>query len=52
MTGYVHMLGAVGPLNNRQQEFVARIVRGADQMAELINDLLDIGKIEAGWRWI
>ena len=48
MTGYVHMLGAVGPLTDRQQEFVARIVRGADQMAELINDLLDIGKIEAG----
>jgi two-component system phosphate regulon sensor histidine kinase PhoR len=48
MTGYVHMLGTVGPLNNSQQEFVARIVRGADQMAELINDLLDIGKIEAG----
>jgi two-component system phosphate regulon sensor histidine kinase PhoR len=48
MTGYVHMLSAVGPLNEKQQEFIARIVRGADHMAELINDLLDIGKIEAG----
>jgi two-component system phosphate regulon sensor histidine kinase PhoR len=48
MTGYVHMLSTVGPLNEKQQEFVARIVRGADHMAELINDLLDIGKIEAG----
>jgi two-component system phosphate regulon sensor histidine kinase PhoR len=48
MTGYVHMLGSVGSLNDKQQEFVARIVRGADHMAELINDLLDIGKIEAG----
>jgi PAS domain S-box-containing protein len=48
MMGYVHLLGAVGPLGDKQQEFVARIVRGADQMTELINDLLDIGKIEAG----
>jgi two-component system phosphate regulon sensor histidine kinase PhoR len=48
MVGYAHMLGTAGPLSDNQQEFVARIVRGADQMAELINDLLDIGKIEAG----
>jgi two-component system phosphate regulon sensor histidine kinase PhoR len=48
MTGYVHMLGTIGPLNDKQKEFVARIVRGADHMADLINDLLDIGKIEAG----
>ncbi len=48
MMGYLHMLSAVGPLSDKQQEFAARIARGADQMTELINDLLDIGKIEAG----
>ncbi|MDH4136877.1 MAG: ATP-binding protein, partial [Anaerolineae bacterium] len=48
MRGYVDMIPTVGNLNEKQQEFVDRILRGIDQMAELIDDLLDIGRIEAG----
>jgi PAS domain S-box-containing protein len=48
MRGYVDMIPTAGDLNEKQQEFVVRIVRGIDQMAELIDDLLDIGRIEAG----
>jgi two-component system phosphate regulon sensor histidine kinase PhoR len=46
--GYAQMLNAIGPLNDRQQMFVERIRRGVNQITELISDLLDIGKIEAG----
>jgi len=46
--GYAKILKTAGPLNERQQMFVERIMRGANQITELISDLLDIGKIEAG----
>jgi len=46
--GYAQMLKAVGPLNEKQEMFVERISRGVTHITELINDLLDIGKIEAG----
>jgi PAS domain S-box-containing protein len=48
MRGYVDMISTAGSLNEKQQQFVDRIIRGIDQMAELIDDLLDIGRIEAG----
>ena len=46
--GYASMLPMVGTLNARQKEFVRKIIQGIDQMTELVNDLLDLGKIEAG----
>jgi signal transduction histidine kinase/CheY-like chemotaxis protein len=46
--GYTHMLASVGPLNEQQDRYVERITRGVGQVTELINDLLDIGRIEAG----
>jgi signal transduction histidine kinase/DNA-binding response OmpR family regulator len=46
--GYAQMLKTIGPLNQNQQMFVERIGRGVNQITELIDDLLDIGKIEAG----
>jgi len=48
MRGYVDMIPTVGHLNEKQQEFVDKILRGINQMAELIDDLLDLGRIEAG----
>ena len=48
MRGYTSMIPMAGPLNEKQQGFVDRIVSGIEQMTELIDDLLDIGKIEAG----
>jgi signal transduction histidine kinase len=40
--------GLAGPLQKKQEEFLERGVLKIDQLLELINDLLDIAKIEAG----
>jgi signal transduction histidine kinase len=40
--------GLAGPLQEKQEEFLRRGSRKIDQLLELINDLLDIAKIEAG----
>jgi signal transduction histidine kinase len=48
MRGYTTMIPMVGELSEKQRGFVERILSGIDQMTDLIDDLLDIGKIEAG----
>jgi two-component system, OmpR family, phosphate regulon sensor histidine kinase PhoR len=40
--------GLAGPLQKKQEEFLQRGLHKIDQLLELINDLLDIAKIEAG----
>jgi signal transduction histidine kinase/DNA-binding response OmpR family regulator len=45
--GYAQMLKTVGPLEEKQEAFVERITAGVNQITELINDLLDLGRIEA-----
>jgi PAS domain S-box-containing protein len=37
-----------GPLNERQQEGIARTHKAAKHLLELVNDVLDLSKIEAG----
>lgn len=37
-----------GPLNEKQQRFVGHILQDARHLLELINDVLDISKIESG----
>jgi two-component system, OmpR family, phosphate regulon sensor histidine kinase PhoR len=49
--GYVSLLPRVGPLTEMQQDFVTRVERSMDSIVDLISDLLDIGKIEAGVDW-
>ncbi len=49
--GYVSLLPRVGPLTEMQHDFVARVERSMDSIVDLIADLLDIGKIEAGVDW-
>jgi CheY-like chemotaxis protein len=39
---------AFGPLNDKQGRYVARITDSADHLLALINDLLDMAKIDAG----
>jgi PAS domain S-box-containing protein len=48
MRGYATMLPMVGALNEKQKEFGDKIVNGIEQMTVLIDDLLDLGRIEAG----
>ncbi len=47
--GYVELLGRVGPLNEQQQQFVKHVQNSAQNITSLINDLLDLGRIEAGF---
>ncbi len=47
MRGYATMLPTVGELNRSQQEYVEKVLRGITQMSNLVDDLLDLGRIEA-----
>ena len=47
--GYAELLERVGPINNQQREFIRRIHSSVQDITSLINDLLDLGKIEAGF---
>lgn len=48
MRGYTTMLPMVGQLNPKQTEFNQKIMLGIEQMSELVEDLLDLNRIEAG----
>jgi signal transduction histidine kinase len=42
------MLQMVGEINEQQRSYIAKIVSGVDSMSKLVNNLLDLGRIEAG----
>jgi PAS domain S-box-containing protein len=46
--GYSELIERAGTLNEQQREFVGRIQDSIQHITSLINDLLDIGSIEAG----
>ncbi len=46
--GYIELLSRVGPLNPAQTEFLSRARASLDNITDIINNLLDLGKIEAG----
>jgi two-component system phosphate regulon sensor histidine kinase PhoR len=48
MRGYASMLEMVGELNETQDGYVKKIVSGVESMSRLVNNLLDLGRIEAG----
>jgi signal transduction histidine kinase len=47
MRGYATMLEMVGNLNNQQEGYIQKIVVGVESMSRLVNNLLDLGRIEA-----
>lgn len=46
--GYATMLEMVGDLNDQQQDYTGKIVQGVESMKRLVNNLLDLGRIDAG----
>ena len=46
--GFVELLGALGGLGEREREFVDVILQSTDRLVDLVNDLLDVARIEAG----
>ncbi len=47
--GYVELLERVGPVNDKQRSFIQRVQMSVRNITELINDLLDLGRIESGF---
>ena len=48
MRGYATMLEMAGELNDQQKNYTKMIVQGVDSMSKLVNNLLDLGRIEFG----
>jgi PAS domain S-box-containing protein len=48
MRGYASMLEMAGELNEQQKNYSKMIVQGVDNMAKLVNNLLDLGRIDFG----
>src|SRR5512143_3898790 len=47
--GYAELVERVGPLTEQQQEFVRRIQGSVQNITALVNELLDLGRLEAGF---
>ncbi|MEN6393003.1 MAG: HAMP domain-containing sensor histidine kinase [Anaerolineaceae bacterium] len=47
--GYVDLLERVGEVNSQQKDFIQRVRLSVQSITALINDLLDLGRIEAGF---
>lgn len=50
IVGYSELLGETdtGPLNEKQTRFLGHIQKGVKHLVELVNDILDLSRIEAG----
>ncbi|MCU0485207.1 MAG: HAMP domain-containing protein [Anaerolineales bacterium] len=48
MRGYATMLEMVGELNEQQSSYLRKILTSIEDMSRLVNNLLDLGRIEAG----
>jgi signal transduction histidine kinase/HAMP domain-containing protein len=48
MRGYATMLEMAGELNEQQKNYAKMIVKAVDNMAKLVNNLLDLGRIDFG----
>jgi len=48
MRGYATMMEMAGDLNEQQKGYIKKIVTGVENMSRLVNNLLDLGRIELG----
>jgi len=47
--GYTELIERTGPLTQNQQEFLRRLQGSIQHITSLVNDLLDLGRLEAGF---
>jgi PAS domain S-box-containing protein len=47
--GYIELLPRAGPLNTQQQEFVLRVGQSMGTITEMLNNLLDVNRLETGF---
>jgi two-component system, OmpR family, phosphate regulon sensor histidine kinase PhoR len=47
--GYAELIGRTGPLNELQTDFMARLQSSIRDITSLVNNLLDLGRLEAGF---
>ncbi len=47
--GYVELIERTGPLTPNQEEFLRRLQGSVQHIASLVNDLLEVGRLEAGF---
>jgi signal transduction histidine kinase len=47
--GYTELVGRVGPLTEQQNEFLRRIRSSVENITSLVDDLLDLNRIESGF---
>jgi signal transduction histidine kinase len=48
MRGYATMMPMIGELNDQQKGYADKIISGVENMTRLVNNLLDLGRIELG----
>ncbi|HEY2981964.1 MAG TPA: ATP-binding protein [Anaerolineales bacterium] len=49
LMGYTELIDRIGPLNDQQRDFLVRIQTSVQHITTLVNDLLDLGRLEAGF---
>ncbi|HVN55614.1 MAG TPA: ATP-binding protein [Anaerolineaceae bacterium] len=47
--GYVELLDRAGPINEQQRDFIRRVQMSVHNITALVDDLLNLGRIEAGF---
>jgi PAS domain S-box-containing protein len=47
--GYTELVSRTGPLNHNQQEYLRRLQGSIHHITTLVNDLLDLGRLDAGF---
>ena len=47
--GYMELIERTGPLNESQHEFLGRLQASVHHMTGLVNELLDLGRLESGF---
>jgi two-component system phosphate regulon sensor histidine kinase PhoR len=47
--GYVELIERVGPINQRQRDFITRVDISVHNITTLVDDLLNLGRIESGF---